>query len=328
MCRCHMIKKFKQIGKLILKAGGGWTRNEAPRLSAALAFFTMLSLSPLLVIATSVAGMFYEQEATRMELVQQVESLAGEEGAKVVRQALEGAQFSKENSIWSAALAGGLLLFTSTAVFAQLQSALNKVWGVSPRDLGMPLWKRLLLVRGRSLALVLAIGFLLVVSLAGSAALAMLKVSLSETWPGLSDWASLGYDLASLVVVGGLFSMMFRFLPDTKVDTRAAWIGGLVTAALLTAGKWGIGLYFGKTAVGSAYGAAGSLVAFLLWIYYSMLVFFYGAEFTHALSVDRLERREDEEKTLSEKGPAAVDQNAGRVQGLSGPSYSRHNGHI
>lgn len=266
-------------------------RDEAPRLSAALAFFTMLSLSPLLLIAISVAGVFYEPQAAQMELVQQVENMAGEEGAKVVRQALENAQFSKDKSVWSAILAGGLLLFTSTAVFGQLQSALNKVWGASPKDLPIPLWKRLLVVRGRSFAMVFAIGFLLVVSLAGSAALAMLENHLSKAWPGMGEALSVGYSLFSLVVVGGLFSLMFSLLPDMEVDTRAAWIGGLVTALLLTVGKWGIGFYFGNTAVGSAYGAAGSLVAFLLWIYYSMLVFFYGAEFTHALSEDRLERR-------------------------------------
>jgi membrane protein len=287
-----MIDTFKHIAKLVFKAGGAWVTDEAPRLSAALAFFTMLSLSPLLLIATSVAGMFFEQADAQMELIQQVKNLAGEEGSQVVRQALENARFSKDNSIWSAVLAGGLLLFTSTAVFVQLQSALNKIWGASLKERGVPMWKMLLLVRGRSLALVLVIGFLLVVSLAGSAALAVLENTLSKNWPELSAWLSVGYDLFSLAVVSGLFFLMFRFLPDTKVDTRAAWIGGLVTSLLLAAGKWGIGLYFSKTAVGSAYGVAGSLVAFLLWVYYSMLVFFYGAEFTHALSEDRLEGSE------------------------------------
>ncbi|MEX2606337.1 MAG: YihY/virulence factor BrkB family protein [Kiritimatiellia bacterium] len=286
----NLIEKSKHVGILLLKAGGAWVTDEAPRLSAALAFFTMLSLSPLLLIATSVAGMFFEQEAARAELVQQVENLAGEEGGRVVRQALENARFSKDKSIWSAILAGGLLLFSSTAVFVQLQSALNKVWGASLKERELPMWKKLLLVRGRSLALVLVIGFLLVVSLAGSAALAMLENMLSKKWPGLSEWMSIGYDLFSLFVVGGLFFLLFRLLPDTKVDTRAAWIGGLVTSLLLASGKWGIGLYFSKTAVGSAYGAAGSLVAFLLWVYFSMLMFFFGAEFTHALSEDRLKR--------------------------------------
>ncbi|MDA3873059.1 MAG: YihY/virulence factor BrkB family protein [Kiritimatiellae bacterium] len=284
-----MIEKTNYVGKLILKSGGAWIKDEAPRLSAALAFFTMLSLSPLLLIATSVAGVFYEQQAAQMELIQQVKTLAGEEGANVVRQALENASFSTDKSIWSAVLAGGLLLFTATAVFAHLQSALNKIWGASLKKRDVPMWKLLLLVRGRSMALVLVIGFLLVVSLAGSAALAMLESTLSQNWPGLNAWLSVGYDLFSLAVVSGLFFLMFRFLPDTKVDTRAAWIGGLVTSLLLAAGKWGIGLYFSNTTVGSAYGAAGSLVAFLLWIYFSMLVFFFGAEFTHALSEDRLE---------------------------------------
>ena len=172
-------------------------------------------------------------------------------------QALENARFSKDRSIWSATVAGGLLLFSSTVVFVQLQSALNKVWGASLKELELAMWKKLLLVRGRSLALVLVIGFLLMVSLAGSAALAMLESTLTEKWPGLSEWMSIGYDLFSLFVVGALFFLLFRLLPDTKVDTRAAWIGGLLTSLLLASGKWGIGLYFSKTAVGSAYGRGG-----------------------------------------------------------------------
>jgi len=279
---------LKHVGKLFFKAGGAWVKDEAPRLSAALAFFAMLSLSPLLLVATSVAGVFYEQQTAQIELIAQVRELAGEEGAKVVRQALQNARFSKTKSVWSGVMAGGLLLFTSTAVFVQLQSALNKVWGADPKELKMKAWKRLLLIRGRSLALVLAIGFLLVVSLVASAVLALLENHLSRIWPGLDELLAIGYNLFSLGVVGGLFFLMFRFLPDTKVDTKAAWVGGFTTAALLAAGKFGIGLYLGNSAVGSAYGAAGSLVAFLLWIYYSMLVFFFGAEFTHVLSEDRL----------------------------------------
>jgi membrane protein len=283
-----MIEKFTYTLKLFLKAGGSWMKHDAPRLSAALAFFTMLSLSPLLLIATSVAGVFYEQQATQQELVRQVKNLIGEEGGSVVRQALENARFSRDRSIWSVVMAGGLLLFSATAVFAHLQYALNKIWSSTPTDLNRTVWKRLLLIRGRSLALVFAIGFLLIVSLAGSTALAMMESLLSEKWPGLSERLSIGYDLFSLFFVGGLFFLMFRFLPDRKVDTRAAWIGGLVTSLLLAVGKWGLGVYFGQTAVGSAYGAAGSLVAFLLWVYFSMLVFFYGAEFTHELSEDCL----------------------------------------
>jgi len=290
-----IMKKISRIAGLYLKAGQAWGHDEAPRLSAALAFFTMLSLSPLLLVATSVAGIFYEQQAAQAELVQQVENLIGEEGGEVVREALENARFSKDKSIWSAVTAGGLLLFSATAVFAHLQYSLNKIWSSSSEDLRMSTWLRRLVIRGRSLALVLGIGFLLVVSLAGSTLLALLGGTLTDMWPGVGDWLSVGYDLFSLVFVGGLFFLMFRFLPDTKVDTRAAWIGGLFTSFLLAVGRWGIGLYFGRTAVGSAYGAAGSLVAFLLWVYFSMLVFFYGAEFTHVLSEDRLNIREKQQ---------------------------------
>ncbi|MCH8511235.1 MAG: YihY/virulence factor BrkB family protein [Kiritimatiellae bacterium] len=271
-----------------MKAGRDWMKDDAPRLSAALAFFTMLSLSPLLLTATSVAGMFYEEEEAQKELIHQVRDLAGDEGAKVVESALANARFSQKKSFWSGTFGIGMLLFTSTAMFVQLQQALNKIWSAGHTDLEMGKFRHLLRIRGRSLALVLSIGFLLVVSLIGSAALSLLQNSLSMIWPRLNVLVTLGYNTLSLLGVGALFFMMFRHLPDKNVDTLAAWIGGISTAVLLRVGNWGIGLYLGNSAVGSAYGAAGSLVVFLLWIYYSMLVFFFGAEFTHVLSEDRL----------------------------------------
>lgn len=279
------------MGRLLLNTAEAWMTDEAPRLSAALAFFTMLSLSPLLIIATSVAGVFYEEEAARTELVNQVRDLSGPEGANVVQNALENASFTTSGNVWSGVVAGFLLLFTSTAVFVQLQSALNKVWNTQPGEMDIPIWKFLLLIRGRSLALVLALGFLLIVSLLAGTALAILEDTVAGMWSGLDEVLRLGYNLTTVLIIGSVFFLMFRFLPDTEVDTKAAVIGGLTTALLLTIGKWGIGLYLGNSAVASAYGAAGSLVAFLLWIYFSAMVFFFGAEFTHTLSEDRRERK-------------------------------------
>ncbi|MDF3130978.1 YihY/virulence factor BrkB family protein [Kiritimatiellaeota bacterium B1221] len=288
-----MIPYLINIFKLLFLAAKAWIKDKAPQLSATLAFFTMLSLSPLLLTVTSIAGLFYDQPTAQTELVEQVRQLAGEDGATVVQNALQNAQFSENKSLLSGITAAGILLFASTAVFVHLQSALNQIWNVKPGgNPDMSVGKRLLLIRGRSLALVLCIGFLLVISLVASAAITLLGDSLSEIWEFLDDLLRIAVNLISLVVIGGLFSLMFKFLPDTKVDTRAAVIGGLSTAGLLTIGKWGIGLYLGNSAVGSAYGAAGSLVAFLLWIYYSMLVFFYGAEFTYVLSKARLIKAE------------------------------------
>lgn len=284
---------MKYILKLFYRSGEAWFTDKAPQLSATLAFFTMLSLSPLLLTATSIAGLFYDQPTAQAELVNQVRELTGEDGAKVVGQALENAKFSDNKSLFSGITAGCILLFASTAVFVHLQSALNQIWGVKPDDQEMSMGKRLLLIRGRSLALVLCIGFLLVISLIASAALSILGNHLSQIWDILDEVLRIAFNVFSILALGGLFSLMFRFLPDTDVDSRAAIIGGLSTAGLLTIGKVGIGLYLGNSAVGSAYGAAGSLVAFLLWIYYSMLVFFYGAEFTCVLSKDRLSAEQD-----------------------------------
>ncbi|WFB36665.1 YihY/virulence factor BrkB family protein [Kiritimatiellota bacterium B12222] len=287
-----MITYVHNILKLFIMAAKAWVKDKAPELSATLAFFTMLSLSPLLLTVTSIAGLFYDQPTAQTELVNQVRQLSGEDGANVVQSALQNAKFSNDKSLLSGIVAGGILLFTSTAVFVHLQTALNQIWKVNQgqgRDTSAG--KRLLLIRGRSLALVLCIGFLLVISLVASAAITILGNYLSQIWELLDDLLRIAVNLFNLFVIGGLFSLMFRFLPDTQVDTRAAVIGGLCTAGLLTIGKWGIGLYLGNSAVGSAYGAAGSLVAFLLWIYYSMLVFFYGAEFTYVLSKARLTQK-------------------------------------
>jgi membrane protein len=287
------------IFKLLFRAAKAWFKDKAPQLSATLAFFTMLSLSPLLLTATSIAGLFYDQPTAQNELVNQVRLLAGDDGANVVQEALKNAKFSENKSILSGITAGVILLFASTAVFVHLQSALNQIWDVKPSDHNMSIGKSLLLIRGRSLALVLCIGFLLVISLIASAALSILGNYLSQVWDILDELLRISFNIFSLLVIGGLFSLMFRFLPDTHVNNRAALIGGLSTAGLLTIGKWGIGLYLGNSAVGSAYGAAGSLVAFLLWIYYSMLVFFYGAEFTCVLSKDRLALKQHQQSELS-----------------------------
>jgi membrane protein len=296
---------MKTLLRLFWQSATSWLDDDAARLSAALAFFTMLSLSPLLLIATSVAGVFYEQEAAQSELIQQVQGLVGSDGAEVVNEALDSARFDKETSTWSAVMAGLLLLFTSTAVFVQLQSALNKVWNTGPENIDMPVWKRLLVVRGRSLALVIGIGFLLLVSLVGDAALSLMRGTLSDIWPALDSLLQFAYTILSLFVAGGLFFLMFRYLPDTDVDTKAAWIGGFTTAILLTIGKWFIGLYLGNSAVASAYGAAGSLVVFLLWMYYSMLMFFFGAEFTHTLSKHRLSRGDNDHDSSQENSPVS-----------------------
>jgi len=286
------MEKASYITHLLLRAAKAWFKDKAPELSATLAFFTMLSLSPLLLTATSIAGFFYGKPTAQTELVNQVRVLSGSDGAKVVEGALKNARFSDNGSFLSGIFAGGILLFAATAVFVHLQSALNQIWGVTPGDHKRSIGKNVLLIRGRSLALVLCIGFLLVISLIASAALAILGNYLSEIWVILDELLKAAVNIATLLIIGGLFSLMFRFLPDTHVDNRAALIGGLSTAGLLTIGKWGIGLYLGNSVVGSAYGAAGSLVAFLLWIYYSMLVFIYGAEFTCLLSNDRLEAKE------------------------------------
>ncbi len=279
--RRHM--SLKTAWLILKQTGSNWLENKAPRLSAALAFFAMLSLSPLLLIATSVAGLFYEDSLARNQLVAQVRGLTGGDGAQVVQQALESTQFTTGKSVWAVIISLVMLLVGATAVFVELQSALDKIWGVTSASRKGGTLKNLLISRGLSLALILILGFLLVVSLIASALLAGFQHYLAEIWPGLGIISSLANMVFSTALLGLLFSLIFRYLPDTKVDANCAWIGGFATVALLTVGKWGIGIYLGNSAVGSAYGAAASLVVFLVWVYYSMLLVLFGAEFTHVL---------------------------------------------
>lgn len=268
---------FKVIAELLKETIQEWQDDKASRLAAALAYYTVFSLAPLLIIAIAIAGSIFGPEAARGEIVDQMQGLVGVEGAKVIETAIENAN---QPNISSAAsiISVIVLLFGASGVFAQLQEALNTVWGVQPKP--GRLIKGFLQKRLLSFAVVLGIGFLLLVSLILSAVLSAISNYANDLLFGVEFlWSLLNWVL-SLTVITLLFAMMYKFLPDVKISWGDVWIGSIITAVLFTIGKSLLGMYLGRGSFASTYGAAGSLVIILAWVYYSAQIIFLGAEFT------------------------------------------------
>ena len=268
-----------------LKAGFGmlkesfkeWKDDDALSLGAALAYYTIFSLAPMLLIAISVAGLVFGREAAQGELVGQMRGLVGQQGAEAIQTMIANA--GKQGSGVLGTIIGIVtILFGATGVFAQLQSSLNKIWNVEAKP-GKGIWS-FLRTRILSFGMVLGIGFLLLVSLAVSAAIAALDTYATGIFPGAEVLIGIVSAIFGLAVITVLFAMMFRYLPDVKIAWKDVWIGAAVTAVLFVIGKVLIGLYLGNSSVASTYGAAGSLVILLLWIYYSTQILFFGAEIT------------------------------------------------
>ena len=270
--------KLAAIGDVLKAAAVNWVDDYAQSMGAALAFYTMFSIAPVLLIATFVAGTVFGAEAARGEIFDQLAGLLGVPGALAVQGLLESADRPAGRSV--AALFGSVVFFVgATAVFAELQDALNRVWRVPVRVAHASLW-RLLRARLLSFGMILGIGFLLMVSLAFSAGLA----ALSKWWdPLFGGWTTFesAVELAlSVSLATFVFAMIYKTMPRARITWRDVWIGAAFTAVLFISGKVVIGAYVGRTSVSTAFGAAASLVVVLLWVYYSAQVFLFGAEFT------------------------------------------------
>lgn len=256
-----------------------WQRDKVSRLAAALAYYTAFSLAPVLVIAIAVASFLFEQSTVQGRIIDQLGGLIGNDGAAMVQEMLVSAQSQDSNSFLATVVGVGLLILGASGLFIQLQDALNTVWNVKVRaDQGI--WG---LVRDRllSFGMVLVIGFLLMVSLLLSAALAAASGFLGGSFlPGLDIIWQLANAVVSFAVITLLFGLIYKVLPDAKISWSDVWTGAAITALLFTIGKWLIGLYLGNSSAASAYGAAGSFVVLLLWIYYSAQILLFGAEFT------------------------------------------------
>jgi membrane protein len=278
----------RTLGGILRRALAGWWNDNVPRLGASLAYYTLFALAPVLVIAIAIGGLVFGPEAVRGEVVGQIQGLLGREGAEAVQAMLEGA--SRPSSSITATVLGLITFFlAATGAFLELQTALNAIWHVEPKADGSYL-RVLIMQRVISFGLVVALGFLLLTSLLVSAALAAVHRYMGNAFPGgVVLWEALNV-VVSLGVITLLFAMIYKVLPDVKLAWSDVWVGALVTAGLFTIGKLLIGLYLGTASIASTYGAAGSVIVILVWVYYSAQIILLGSEFTRAY-VDQFGRR-------------------------------------
>jgi membrane protein len=267
------MKKYLTLFKQTFSEFGA---DKAPRLGAALAYYTIFSIGPLLLIAVAMAGIFLGQEAAQGKISAELGRVFGSTTAKSVEEMIQAAAKPKAGTL--ATIVGVItLFFGASGVFGQLKDALNTIWNVEPKKAGGAMG--FIKERFLSLAMVLGIGFLLLVTLIFDAAISMMGGYLGRFVGGepLLHAMELVVSFALSVV---LFACIFRFLPDLRIAWRDVWLGSVFTALLFVLGKWGLGVYLGKAAIGSSYGAAGSLVILLVWVYWSAQIVFLGAEFT------------------------------------------------
>lgn len=271
------------VWKVIKMAAGDFAGDDATTLAAGLAFYTSLSLSPLLMILISVASFLGSE--TQDKVVERISQTVGPKAGETIRTIVENAQSQPSQGTLSAVLGFAVLLFSATGVFAQLQASMNRIWHVKAKPgqgIKGALRKRLL-----SLGMILAIGFVLLVSLVLTAALESFLSGQGVVWTVVNF-------VVSVAVYVFLFGAMFKILPDVHLEWRHVWRGALLTGILFAIGKFLIGLYLGSASVGSSFGAAGSLVVLLVWVYYSAIIVFFGTELTQAWLRARGERIEPE----------------------------------
>ena len=274
-----IVETLRRVGATLYAAAFELIADNGLVLAASIAFFTIFSLAPLLLLVVAVAGLAFGQDQTRAEIQAQFEALMGSGSAEFIAGVISRA--SKGAGGVAAVVSIGTLIFGATGVFVQLKAALNTVWGVQIKaDKPRTALVRLLWDRVLSFAMMLVVAFLLLASLAISAALAALARWTAALVPGWDVLTFINNGAVSFAVITFLFCAAYKILPDVRIGWRVVWFGGAVTAILFTLGKELIGMYLGRDSIASVYGAAGSMIVILLWVYYSAIIFLYGAELT------------------------------------------------
>lgn len=275
----NLLAGLRTFGGILKAAAIKWDSDNVPRMGAALAYYSLFALAPLLVVAIGVAGLAFGAEAARGEVVHQIDGLIGKNGAEAVQSMLIAAR-KPEQSILAAILGLITLFLGATSAFSALQGSLNTIWNVKTPE--QNLVRGFIRNRLLSFGMVLCVGFLLLVSLALSAALAALGSFMEARLPGGTFlWQAINF-VVSFAFITLLFAMIFKVLPNLRLAWRDVWVGSLLTSFFFSVGKFLIGLYLGRSSVGSTYGAAGSVVIILLWVYYSSQTVLFGAEVTQA----------------------------------------------
>jgi membrane protein len=267
--------KLRELPGLLKQTYAEWRDDQCPMLGAALSYYTLFSLAPLLLIAVALAGRLFGEDAARGRVVEQLQDTMGPTAAQAIEAMLVNAR-QRDSGILATLIGVGVLFFGAASVFLQLQTALNAAWDIPPK----PGRGILGLIKDRMLAfgLVLVIGFLLLTSMVLSAALAGFSGYLDEWTFGLTG--RILNETVSFAIATVLFALIYKFLPEAEIAWKDVWVGGAITSLLFTIGKALLGLYLGRSTVASMYGAAGSLVVILLWVYYSAQIVLFGAEFT------------------------------------------------
>lgn len=277
----------REFFPLLKAAFHEWVEDRSPRLAAALSYYALFAVTPLLLISISIAGLAFGEEAARGEVVRTVSQVVGETAGRAIEEVIRNARQSVHSGTVAAIIGIVLLLFGASGVFNHLRESLNTIWEVAPAERSGVV--RLLRKRFLSFAMVMAVGFLLLVSLLISAALAAAGRYVSSRLPGGETLWQMVNLAVSLGVITFLFALIFRYVPDVRIAWRDVWMGAAFTAILFTIGQTIIGIYLGRSDVATAYGAAGSVIVILVWIYYSSLIVFFGAEFAEVYARRRRE---------------------------------------
>lgn len=265
-------------------AVSAWLEHRAASKGAALAYYTLFSIAPMLVLVLAIAGLFYGRQAAQGELSNQLQHLVGKSGAEAIQTLLASASNPADGTL-ATMIAIVLLLVGTTSVFSELKESLDDIWQVARPAHLQPGWVSVLRTRLLSFGLVLVLALLLMVSLVMSAALALVERYFGGYWLDVSLFLTPLSAMVGFAVSATLFAVIYKILPSIRLSWGDVWIGALATAGLFALGKYVIGLYIGRSGVTSSFGAAGSLVAVMLWVYYSAQIFLLGAEFTHQYAV-------------------------------------------
>ncbi len=275
--------KIRHLPKLLLETYKAWDKNAPFRMSAVVAYYAVLALPGLLVILINFVGSVWGPEIITGQLNAQLTSALGVDAAKSILEMIEETQNTKDNLI-STIIGIATLIFGATGVFYQLQISLNTIWQVE--EISTFSFKKILTDRAKSFAFILAIGFLLLISFVVTTVISALTDYIKSMFPNIILYLLYIVNfILSVGIISTLFALMFQYMPDTKIRWKTVWIGAILTAILFALGEFLLSLYFGKSNPGSTYGAAGSIVLVLLWVSYSCLIFFFGAEFTRQYSI-------------------------------------------
>ncbi len=272
--------RIKNIPSLIAQSYYELLDDKGFKMAAALSYYAAFSLGPLLIIVIAIAGFIFGEEAARGQIFDEMKTLMGPDGAIMIETIVKGAA-DKTAGIFAAALSVVLLVLGSVGVFMELQESLNIIWGVEPRP-GRGLWG-FIKTRLISFSMVVATGFLLVVSLIINSVIALVNNYLGEQFPALIPIAFILNNVSSFIVITLLFALVYKVLPDVYISWKYTWLGAVLTSVLFVIGKFLIGLYLGSSSYSSTYGAAASFVVLFVWIYYSGLILFFGAELTQVV---------------------------------------------